>query len=73
MAKDQIKLKEGLACHRFSQKINKRICFVCYEKQKSQQNKFICLFVFWENLRRANLLLVLSDLYVVLAQSFTYI
>ena len=40
--------------------------------------KLICLFGFWENLRRANLLTVLSDLYVrnillaILARSCVY-
>ena len=29
---------------RFSQKTNKQICFVCHEKQKSKQNKFIRSF-----------------------------
>ena len=33
------------ARHRFSQKTNERICFVCREKQKSKQtNSFICSF-----------------------------
>ena len=29
---------------RFSTKMNEKICFVCHEKQKSKQNKFICSF-----------------------------
>ena len=62
LTKGQIKPKAGLSCRRFSQKTNERICFVCCEKQKSKQNKFIHSFVFWKNLRRANLLLVLSAL-----------
>ena len=35
--KGQIKSKAGLACRRFSQKTNERICFVCCEKQKSKK------------------------------------
>ena len=42
--KRQIKPKAGSACRRFSQKMNKQVCFVCCEKQKSKQNKFICSF-----------------------------
>ena len=42
LIKSQIKLKAGLALCRFSQKMNKRIRFVCCEKQKSKQNKFVC-------------------------------
>ena len=38
------KPKAGMALHRFSQKTNKRICFVCCEKQKRKQNKFVHLF-----------------------------
>ena len=40
----QIKPKAGLASHRFSQKRNELICFVCCKKQKSKQNKFVCSF-----------------------------
>ena len=36
---------------------NKQICFICCKKQKSKQTQ-ICSFIFWENLHRANLLLV---------------
>ena len=42
--KGQKKLKAVWARHRFSQKINVRICFVCREKQKSKQNKLIYSF-----------------------------
>ena len=42
--KGQIKPKAGWANHRLSQKMNKQICFVCREKQKSKQNKFVCSF-----------------------------
>ena len=38
-SKGQIKPKAVWARHRFSQKLNKRICFVCLEKQKSKQNR----------------------------------
>ena len=44
--KVQIKPKAGLERCRFSQKRNKQIWFVCPEKQKSKQNKFISSF-FW--------------------------
>ena len=37
----QIKPKSVWAHRRFSQKMNKRICFVCCEKQKSKQNKLV--------------------------------
>ena len=40
----QIKRKAGQARCRFSQKLNKRICFVCCEKQKSKQNKLVPSF-----------------------------
>ena len=60
-SKGQIKPKSVWARHRFSQKTNERICFVCREKQKSNQDKFI-FFVSWENLQHVNLLSVLSDL-----------
>ena len=43
-AKDKILQKAVWARHRFSQKTNKRICFVCHEKQKSKQNNFVCSF-----------------------------
>ena len=43
--KGQIKPKAGLARRRFSQKTNQQICFVCCEKQKSKQNKFVCPFL----------------------------
>ena len=42
--KGQIKPKAGWARHRFSQEMNKQICFVCREKQKSKQNKFFRSF-----------------------------
>ena len=44
LLKGQIKPKTGLASRRFSEKTNKRIWFVCCEKQKSKQNKFVRLF-----------------------------
>ena len=44
LVKGQKKPKAVWARHRFSQKMNKWICFVCREKQKSKQNKFVCLF-----------------------------
>ena len=56
--KGQIKPNAVWAPSRFSQKTNKRICFVCREKQTKQIHSFI----FWKNLRRVNLLLVSSDL-----------
>ena len=43
-----------MARRRFSQKTNKRICFVCFFAFHSKQNKFVRLFVFWENVRQAN-------------------
>ena len=42
--KGQIKPKAVWALRRFSQKTNERICFVCHEKQKSKQNKFVHSF-----------------------------
>ena len=42
--KGQIKPKAGWANRRLSQKMNKQICFVCREKQKRKQNKFVCSF-----------------------------
>ena len=42
--KGQKKPKAHLARCRFSQKMNEQICFVCREKQKSKQNKFVCSF-----------------------------
>ena len=59
--KGQMKPKVVWARHRFFQKTNKQICFVCCDKQKSKQNKSVHSF-FWDNLRRVNLLSVLSDL-----------
>ena len=44
-SKGQIKPKSVWARHRFSQKTNERICFVCREKQKSKQNKFVSSFL----------------------------
>ena len=44
-AKGQIKSKAVWARRKFSQKMNERICFVCCEKQKSKQNKFVCPFL----------------------------
>ena len=58
--KSLIKSKAVWASCRFSQKTNERICFLCREKQKSKQNKFV-----WENLQRVNLLAVLFDLYKI--------
>ena len=43
--KGQIKPKAGWANCRFSQKMNKQICFVCREKQKRKQNKFVHSFL----------------------------
>ena len=43
--KGQIKPKANWARHRFSQKTNVQICFVCREKQKSKQNGYIPSFV----------------------------
>ena len=43
--KGQIKPKGVWARRRFSQKTKERICFVCREKQKSKQNKFIRSFL----------------------------
>ena len=45
--KGQIKPKSVWACCRFSKKTNERICFVCHEKQKRKQNKFIRSFGFF--------------------------
>ena len=50
-----------LAWHRFSQKTNKLICFF-FAFLLFMAKKEIRLFVFWENLRRADLFSVLSDL-----------
>ena len=57
--KGQIKPKAVWALCCFSQKSNKIICFICREKEKG--NKTNSFIRFWENLWRANLLLVLSD------------
>jgi hypothetical protein len=43
LLKGQTKPKAGLAHHGFSQKTN-GICFVCFEKQKSNQSKLVYLF-----------------------------
>ena len=43
--KSQIKPKAVWAHRWFSQNTNKRIYFVCCEKQKSKQNKFVCPFL----------------------------
>ena len=44
-SKGQIKMKAVWAHHRFSQKTNKQICFVCHEKQKANKtNLFVCSF-----------------------------
>ena len=45
VAKGQIKPKAVWTRRRFSQKSNKRICFVCREKQKRKQNKFVHSFL----------------------------
>ena len=55
--KGQIKPKSVWA----RQKTNERICFVCLEKQKSKQNKFVRSF-FGRIYGAPKLLLVLSDL-----------
>ena len=55
------------ACRKFSQKRTKEfVCFLPWrvKKQKKKQKKFVRLFVFWENLQRTDLLMVLSDLYI---------
>ena len=59
--KGQIKPKAGLARRRFSQKTNEEFDLFDVKSMK-KQTKHICSFVFWENLQRANLLSVLSDL-----------
>ena len=43
LSKGQKKPKAVWACRIFSPKMNKWICFVCREKQKSKQNKFVRL------------------------------
>ena len=50
-----------LACHRFSQKMSKRVFFAFL--LLTAKKRFVGSFVFWDNLRCANLLTVLSDLY----------
>ena len=45
LSKGQTKPKARLARHRFSQKMNKQICFVCCEKQKSKPNKYFVRFL----------------------------
>ena len=48
-------------------KKNEGICLffaVKSKKAKKKQKKFVRLFVFWENLQRTDLLMVLSDLYI---------
>ena len=42
--KGQIKPKAVWARRKLSQKTNEQICFVCQEKQKSKQNKFVRSF-----------------------------
>ena len=44
LPKGQIKPKAVWVRRRFYQKTNEWICFVCHEKQKSKQKKFICSF-----------------------------
>ena len=58
--KGQLTPKSRLACHRFSQKMNKHFFFLFYSSQQKQTNKFIYSF-FEKNLLSANLLTVLSD------------
>ena len=43
--KGQIKTKSVWARHRFSQKMNEQICFVCREQQKSKHNKLVFSFL----------------------------
>ena len=60
--KRSVNFKSRLAPHRFSQKTNRRICFVCFFFSSRQTNQ-ICPFLFWENLRLSPLcLLILSYL-----------
>ena len=61
MTKGHIKPKAVWAHFRCSQKTNEPICSVYREKPKSKRNKFVRSF-FWENLQRANLLSMISDL-----------
>ena len=61
-AKGQIKPKADCRTVDYPKKrMNEFVCLFCREKQKSIKNQ-IRSFVFWENLRRVNLLTVLSDL-----------
>ena len=55
-----IKPKAGFAHCRFSQKRTNEFDFFAVKSKKANKKKY--LFVFWENLWRANLLSVLSDL-----------
>ena len=64
VAKGQIKPKAGLARRRFSQKMNERICFVCCEKQKSKQNKFVPSFFGQSTARQSAFGFISSLVYV---------
>ena len=62
--KGQIKPKADLrAVDSPNKQTNERICFVCFSQQTNQ----IRLFVFWENLWRANpaLRLYLTFIYII--------
>ena len=50
---------------------NELFLFFCRGKQKDK--KRICPFVAWENLRRTNLLRILSELYLKINQNFDQI
>ena len=44
LSKGQTKPKARLARHRFSQKMNKQICFVCCDEAKKQTKQIFCSF-----------------------------
>ena len=61
VSKGQIKLKADLrGVESPKKRTNKFVAFFAIKSKRAKNQ--ICLFVFWENLRRANLLTVLSDL-----------
>ena len=62
-SKGQIKTVSRLGRRRFFRKTNKQICFVLLLFHSSRQKQQQFVHSFFENLRRPNLLTVLSDLY----------
>ena len=64
MPKGQINPKAELVYRRFSQNTNEWICFVCCEKQKSKQNKFVPSFFGQSTARQSAFGFISSLVYV---------